>query len=164
MILFVGTPDIADYPFLAAGLLRRLAALVYDGLLLLALLFLVTACFLPLTGGTAITWPGFPLLWMLHKLIIAGVIVSFYGVAWTRTGETLGMASWRLRVERLDGSRLNWRDTVIRIGAAVLSWVPLGLGWLWCVVDREGRSWHDILSKTRVVVLPKGARRVGSRG
>jgi uncharacterized RDD family membrane protein YckC len=156
MILCVGTANIPDAPFPAAGLLRRLAALLYDGLLLLALLFLVTACFLPLTGGTAITWSGFPLLWVLHKLIIAAVIVSFYGVAWTRTGQTLGMSSWRLRVERLDGSRLAWRDTVTRISAALLSWLPLGLGWLWCAIDRQGRTWHDILSRTRVVLLPKG--------
>jgi len=164
MILFVGTPDIADYPFLAAGLLRRLAALVYDGLLLLALLFLVTACFLPLTGGTAITWERFPVLWLSHKLVVAAVIVGFYGIFWTRRGETLGMTSWRLRVERLDGTLLTWRDTLVRIGAAVLSWMPLGLGWIWCLVDRDGRSWHDILSQTRVVVLPKVKRRSVSGG
>ena len=164
MILFVNIRKFSTNAHPVAGLPRRLAAMVYDSLLLLALLLIATACFLPLTGGTAITWPGFPLLWVLHKLIIAGVVVSFYGVAWTRTGATLGMASWRLRVERLDGSRLTWRDTVVRIGAAILSWIPLGLGWVWCVVDREGRSWHDILSRTRVVVLPKGRRRPGSTG
>lgn len=157
MILFVSAPNISDVPS-PAGLWRRLAALLYDGLLLLALLFIVTACFLPLTGGTAITWAGFPLLWVLHKLAIAIVIVGFYGVAWTRTGQTLGMASWRLRAERRDGSRLTWRDSAVRIGAAMLSWIPLGLGWFWCTFDRDGRTWHDILSQTRVVVLPKGRR------
>lgn len=160
----MSTPDVRAVPCPAAGLPRRLAALVYDGLLLLALLFIATACFLPFTGGTAITWRAFPLLWALHKLTIAAAIVGFYGVAWTRSGETLGMASWRLRVERLDGSRLDWLDTAVRIGAAVLSWVPLGLGWLWCVFDRDGRTWHDIVSRTRVVVLPKGRRRAGSAG
>ena len=35
----------------AAGLLRRLGALLYDSLLLLALLLIGTACFLPFTGG-----------------------------------------------------------------------------------------------------------------
>ena len=40
----------------AAGLPRRLAALVYDSLLLLALLMIATACFLPFTGGEAVTW------------------------------------------------------------------------------------------------------------
>jgi uncharacterized RDD family membrane protein YckC len=159
MILFVNAPTVSADALPAAGLTRRLAALAYDGLLLIALLFIVTACFLPLTGGTAITWDRFPLPWLLHKVAIAGVIAGFYGVSWTRRGETLGMTAWRLRVERLDGSLLTWRDTLVRIGAAVLSWIPLGLGWIWCVVDRDGRTWHDILSQTRVVVLPKGRRR-----
>jgi uncharacterized RDD family membrane protein YckC len=44
---------------------------------------------------------------------------------------------------------------VRRLAAAVLSWLPAGLGWLWCVFDREHRTWHDVLSHTRVVVVPK---------
>ncbi|HEX9207352.1 MAG TPA: RDD family protein [Steroidobacteraceae bacterium] len=153
----------ADVPA-AAGLLRRLAAMLYDGLLLLALLLIATACFLPFTGGTALTWDRFPLPWLLHKLVVVGVFVGFYGVFWTRRGQTLGMASWRLRVERYDSAPLTWRDTLLRLGAAVLSWIPCGLGWAWCVFDREHRTLHDILSRTRVVVLPKGGRRAGSAG
>ncbi len=159
MILFVNVPNMSSDTRPVAGLARRLAALAYDGLLVLALLLIATACFLPFTGGTAITWQRFPLAWLLHKLVIAAVIVGFYGVFWTRRGATLGMASWRLRVERRDGALLTWRDSLVRVGAAVLSWIPLGLGWIWCVIDRDGRTWHDILSQTRVVVLPKGARR-----
>jgi len=164
MILFVNTLKLSTDALPVASLPRRLAAMVYDGLLLLALLLIATACFLPLTSGTAITWERFPLLWLLHKLVVATVIVGFYGIFWTRRGETLGMTSWRLRVERLDGSLLTWRDALVRIGAAVLSWIPLGLGWIWCVVDRDRRTWHDILSQTRVVVLPKGRRRSASAG
>ena len=164
MILFVNIRKFSTNAHPVAGLPRRLAAMVYDSLLLLALLLIATACFLPLTGGTAITWERFPVLWLSHKLVVAAVIVGFYGIFWTRRGETLGMTSWRLRVERLDGTLLTWRDTLVRIGAAVLSWMPLGLGWIWCLVDRDGRTWHDILSQTRVVVLPKVKRRSVSGG
>jgi uncharacterized RDD family membrane protein YckC len=37
----------------------------------------------------------------------------------------------------------------------LLSWLPLGLGFLWMLVDSQGRAWHDRLSGTRVVELPK---------
>jgi uncharacterized RDD family membrane protein YckC len=141
-----------------AGLLRRLAALVYDGLLLVALLMIVTAGFLPFTGGEAIRWTTSPTLFVLHKLVVAGIVVVFYGLFWTRQGHTLGMASWRLRVQRTDGALLSWPDTVRRLAAAALSWLPAGLGWLWCVFDREHRTWHDVLSHTRVVVVPKMRR------
>jgi uncharacterized RDD family membrane protein YckC len=138
-----------------AGLSRRLGALLYDSLLLLAVLMLGTACFLPFTGGKAITFGEFPVLAVVHRLAVALLTVGFYGIFWTRRGQTLGMASWRLRVERDDGDLMSWRDTVRRIGAGVLSLLPLGLGWLWIIVDRDRRAWHDRLSATRVVVVPK---------
>jgi len=68
------------------------------------------------------------------------------------------MASWRLRVEREDGAPLTWGDAVRRLAAAAQSWLPLGLGYLWILVDRDRRAWHDRLSRTRVVVVPKAAR------
>jgi len=68
------------------------------------------------------------------------------------------MEAWRLRVEREDGALLDWRDVVTRIGAGVLSLLPFGLGWLWILVDRDKRAWHDRLSRTRVVVLPTRKR------
>ena len=112
-----------------AGLGRRLAALLYDALLLLALWMIATAAFLPFTGGEAVRWRDSASLFLLHKLVMAAIVVVFYGVFWTRQGHTLGMASWRLRVERNDGTLLTWADTLRRLMAAVLSWLPAGLGW-----------------------------------
>ena len=141
-----------------AGLLRRLGALLYDGLLLLAVLMIATALFLPLTGGEAIDPRANPLLEWVYRTVLLLLIVGFFGVFWTRRGQTLGMASWRLRVEREDGALLTWADTVRRLAAAVLAWLPLGLGYLWILVDADRRAWHDRLSGTRVVVVPKPAR------
>jgi uncharacterized RDD family membrane protein YckC len=143
-----------------AGLLRRLAAMVYDGLLVLAVLMIVTACFLPLTGGEAVTWQSFPLLAVPYWAALACAVVAYFGLPWTQRGQTLGMASWRVRVQRDDGCLLTWRDVVVRLGASVLSWLPAGLGWVWALFDREHRTWHDSLSHTRVVLLPK-ARKAG---
>ena len=138
-----------------AGLPRRLAAMFYDALLLGAVLMIATALLLPLTGGEAITPTDHPWLEFAYRLVIVGLVVLFFGTFWTRRGQTLGMASWRLRVEREDGSLLSWGDTVKRLAAALLSWLPLGLGYFWILFDREGRAWHDRLSRTRVVLLPK---------
>jgi len=138
-----------------AGLPRRLAAMFYDGLLLVAILMVATGLMLPMTGGEAITAADHPWLEFAYRLVIAGLVVLFFGTFWTRRGQTLGMASWRLRVEREDGTLLTWGDTVKRLAAALLSWLPLGLGYLWILIDREGCAWHDRLSRTRVVLLPK---------
>ena len=138
-----------------AGLPRRLAAMFYDALLLGAVLMIATALLLPLTGGEAITPAGHPWLEFAYRLVIVGLVVLFFGTFWTRRGQTLGMASWRLRVEREDGKLLTWGDTVKRLAASLISWLPLGLGYFWILFDRAGRAWHDRLSRTRVVLLPK---------
>lgn len=143
----------------SAGLLRRLGALVYDGLLLLAALMIATALFLPLTGGEALDPHRNPLLEWIYRAVLVLVVVGFFGLFWTRSGQTLGMAAWRLRVEREDGTRLSWADSVRRLAAAVLSWLPLGFGYLWIVFDADRRAWHDHLSRSRVVVLPKSRGR-----
>ncbi|NJD30501.1 MAG: RDD family protein [Gammaproteobacteria bacterium] len=145
-----------------AGFLRRLAAIFYDSLLLAAVLMVGTALFLPLTGGEAITTGHHPVLAAVYRVVLAALVVLFFGAFWTRRGQTLGMASWRLRVEREDGRLLTWGDSIRRLGAAVLSLVPCGLGFLWILFDPERCAWHDRLSRTRVVVLPKASRGSGT--
>jgi uncharacterized RDD family membrane protein YckC len=135
-----------------ASLLRRLGAMIYDGLLLAAILMVGTALFLPITHGEAVTQP---VLRFVLRVFLLGLIVGFFGLFWTRTGQTLGMQSWRIKVERVDGGLLGWKDVALRLGAALLSWLPLGLGYLWILFDSESRAWHDRLTGTRVVVLPK---------
>lgn len=138
-----------------ASLLRRIGAMIYDTLLLLAVLMLVTGAMLLVTGGEAIRGENHPVLVWVYRLALFLAVVGFFGTFWTRGGQTLGMAAWHLRIEREDGSRLTWRDTVVRVGAALLSWAPAGLGYLWILVDRDRLAWHDRLSHTRVVHVPK---------
>lgn len=64
---------------------------------------------------------------------------------------TLGKAAVRLRVVGPDGGRLTLGRSVARNLAKFLSYLPLGLGFLWAAVSRQGRAWHDMLSKTLVV-------------
>jgi uncharacterized RDD family membrane protein YckC len=88
---------------------------------------------------------------------LLAITAGFFGLSWTRRGQTLGMQSWRLKLLREDGALPTWRDALLRLSAAVLSWLAFGLGFLWILVDAEGRSWHDRLSRTRVVELARSA-------
>lgn len=135
----------------SAVLLRRLAALCYDLLLIFAVLMVVTWLLLPLTHGKAITRESVGNLEYLYRALLLGFIVVYYGLSWTRSGATVGMLAWRIRVVRVDGGTLSWRDVWVRLVAAALSWLPLGLGYLWVLADREHLAWHDRLSRTRVV-------------
>jgi uncharacterized RDD family membrane protein YckC len=139
----------------SAGVLRRFGAMLYDALLIVALLMAVTAALLPLSGGEAITPERFGALEYLYRVLLLLVVVIFFGLFWTRRGQTLGMLAWRLKLERDDGSLLRWSDTIARLAAACISWLPLGLGYFWIWIDRDRLAWHDRWTHTRVVVLPK---------
>jgi uncharacterized RDD family membrane protein YckC len=138
-----------------AGVLRRFGAMFYDLLLLAALMMVVTAALLPLTGGEAITGDRYGPLEYAYQGMLLVIIVIFFGGFWTRSGQTLGMAAWRLKIEREDAGLLTWSDVLKRLAAATVSLLALGLGYFWIWIDRDRLAWPDRWTHTRVVVLPK---------
>jgi len=143
-------PDSDSQPPVLAGLLRRLAAAVYDVLLVIGVLMIVTLALVIATGGEAIP-SGTP----AYQLSVLLVLFLFFGGFWVYGGQTLGMRAWRLRVETKDGAALYWSRAGGRFAAAFLAWLPFGLGMLWLLFDPQKLAWHDRLSGTRVVLLPK---------
>ena len=131
------------------GLLRRLAAILYDSLLLFATLYFATLILLPFTGGEAIRPQP------LYTLYLFAVSFLYFAWAWTRGGQTLGMRAWRIRVVRRNGLPLTWGSAALRFFAALLSWLPVGAGFLWVVVDSKRLSWHDRLSATHLILEPR---------
>lgn len=132
----------------APGLARRLAACLYDGLVLLAVLLLAGAAWVTLAGGAA--EPADP--WF--RLFLVLVSALFFAGFWTR-GETLGMRAWKLSVVGPDGRPPGWGRALLRFAAAIASWLPFGLGFLWVLLDRDGQAWHDHLSGTRLKLRPR---------
>lgn len=143
-----------------AGLARRLGAMLYDTLLIFAVTWTVTAIVIGLrvwwSGEQAVRSAGGPAAsGLLLQLPLLIAIAAFFVWFWTRSGQTLGMQSWRLRVETEAGARLGWRLAVTRLLLAVVSAACLGAGYWWILLDSQKRGWHDRLTRTRVVVLPR---------
>lgn len=139
------TPDAERTPSTVA-LPRRLAAMLYDGLLVLAVVLLGTLPLVLLNEGEAI--PAETWWYRLYLVALAGGYFVFF---WVSGGETLGMRSWRIRVVGEDGGPVTLRAATIRVLAAMLSWLPLGAGFLWSLADPGRLAWHDRLSGTRLV-------------
>ena len=131
-----------------ASLWRRLAALFYDSLLLLAVWFIATAILLPLTGGEAIEANN-PLL-TTYLLFIS---FFFYGWFWRHGGQTLGMRSWRLQLHSMRDGRVSWTQCLLRFMVALPAGLLFGLGYLWMLIDKQKLTWHDRYSETRIVRL-----------
>jgi uncharacterized RDD family membrane protein YckC len=140
---------------LFAPLRRRLAAMVYDSLLLAALWIAVGALLMLLSGGrlAAPDRPGW--LLVVEQLVLVAVTWGFFTWFWTHGGQTLGMRAWRLRLTDRHGGRVGIVAASRRWLASLLSLGAMGLGYVWVLVDREQCTWHDRLSGTRVIVVPK---------
>ncbi len=139
-----------SFPLPTAGLARRLGAVFYDSLLLAALLMLVSFLYIPLVGWMVPPAVNRP----LYQLLLLAVSYVYFAGFWVRGGQTLGLRTWKLRLIGRDGGPVTWTRATWRFLAAVFSWLCLGLGFLWVVVDPEKLAWHDRLSNTRLVRLP----------
>lgn len=153
--------DPSDPPGVSTpGLARRLAAMLYDSFLLFAVGWSVTALAvfvravtvgagtIQASGHAAVSGP-------LLQVALAAAIVLFFGWFWTRSGQTLGMQAWRLRVQQASGEPVTWRQALLRLGCACVSLLALGAGYWWALIDHERCTWHDRCSGTRVVLLAK---------
>lgn len=134
-----------------SGLLRRLAAMLYDTLLVLALMFMATIPFIALRSGEPVETGDN----LLYKLVLVAVLFGFFVGFWSRSGRTLGMQSWGLQLETRDGRIPSAATASLRFFAAIVSLIPLGLGFLWQLIDKDRLTWHDRLSKTRLVYYPR---------
>lgn len=142
---------ITSAPFQVAPLPRRLAALLYDALLLLALLLVATVPWALAARGELIA----PLARAAYQAYLLGVSAVFFGWFWTHGGQTLGMRAWRVQVVADNATAVTVRAAAVRFGVGLISLAAFGLGFWWTLIDRDRKTWHDRAAHTRVVLLPK---------
>ena len=128
-----------------AGLLRRLAALLYDSLLGVG-----AGHRRDIRHAAAHARRGHPrldagsLAHAYHAVCLI-VVFTYFGWCWTRSGQTLGMRAWRLELKMSTGRRLGWPGAAVRflIGAASRCspcWAPGTCGTRTCCSRGRGRA------------------------
>jgi len=133
-----------------AGPLVRLAAFIYDGLLVLGIWFVLGLIFVAANGGEHIDQHN-PFLPSLMFILLFWFNTHF----WRRGGQTLGMRAWRLRLLNDNPGPLSLMQCLVRFLVSLVSFLLFGLGYFWIWFDKGGLSWHDRYSNTRVIREPK---------
>lgn len=161
--------DITEEDFPRAGFRRRFGSWIYDFLIAFAVWMLAgTISFIllyiahyfglfdlqgyahfsdTLANTYWLKWPNE--FWKI------GWVSYFFIYFWNKSGQTLGMRAWRLRVQNLDGTLISKTTGVKRLLPTLL-----GLGNILVIFDRANKlSLQDRLTKTEVVVLSLEANR-----
>jgi len=140
-----------------ASLIRILAAIMYDLIILiLGLFMLVGFIVLPIyngvTGNEAISAGQ----WFLPITLLTTAFL-YYTLSWKIGRQTIGMKSWRLFVVASDDPKraLNWSDVTLRFIFSILSTLFVFSGFFMILLHPQKKSAHDILSKTHLVYIPK---------
>jgi len=130
----------------SAGLWRCFIAMFYDSFLLFSALLLATALAYPITKGQ---------ISLAFRIYLLMVSFFYFAWPWLHGGQTLGMKAWRIQLQSSNDKPLTWQQALQRFFMAIVSWLALGIGFFWAIVDKQQRTWHDLASNTRLVYLGK---------
>jgi uncharacterized RDD family membrane protein YckC len=152
------------------GVLLRLAVMTYEAVLLFGVVFVTGYALLALAGWTH---PLQPAQRRVLQAVLFAVIGVYFVYCWVRTGQTLPMKSWRLRVVDRDGSLLSPARAALRYLLAWSLFAPgllvialAGVGGLQSLLvllasllamlavarlDRRGQLLHDRILGSRVI-------------
>jgi len=137
-----------------AALSRRAGATLLEGIFLVVggLLFLTA---LHLSGGPIVIQRATAPYYGLAALALVLIYKLFFCIL---NCDPPGVKVARLELIHFDRRTPTVFDRLLRLVMASVSLLGLGAGLLWALLEREGLSWHDIVSKTYLVeagALPK---------
>ena len=125
-----------------------MGALLYDALLIIAIWMATLFPWVIANSGEAVVG-------LLVQSVLLLELIGFYLFFWSRQGQTLGMKAWRIRLVDTTGHPPAFKQLLIRLATAPLSVLSCGLGYLWFYMGDRRQTWHDRLSDTMVVHLPR---------
>ena len=128
--------------------------MVYDAFLVAPLLMANAFVLVSLFGPTdSVARPAVP-DWIMQTTSLM-IIMTFFVIFWHKSGQTLGMQAWRIKLVDDLGKPASIKQAYIRCIAACFSFLFFGVGYWWIFFHPQGRSWHDILSKTHFERITK---------
>jgi uncharacterized RDD family membrane protein YckC len=134
------------------SLLVRIASMIYESLLVTAVIFVAALPFIYLVGNAQTGWRHFA-----FQLYLTGVMFAYFSAFWLRSGQTLAMKTWRIRLVDQAGGTISLRQAALRFLLALLGLLLAGAGFWWALFDRDRQFLHDRIAGTRLVRVPRKA-------
>ncbi len=89
---------------------------------------------------------------ILQIMLVAAYVLPFWFKYSTTPGKMIFRASIR---DAKTGERMTRRQCVIRFLGYIVSGLPLTLGFVWILLNKKHRGFHDMIADTVVVIQPK---------
>jgi uncharacterized RDD family membrane protein YckC len=136
----------------SAPVLARIAAMIYESLLVTAVVFVASLVSVLNVVDLHVPWQMF-----LFRLYLLGVLFAYFSAFWLRSGQTLAMKTWRIRLVNQNGSPLTLKQAALRFILAFLGLLLGGLGFWWALFDRDRQFLHDRIVGTRLIRVQQKA-------
>jgi uncharacterized RDD family membrane protein YckC len=111
--------EVPDSASQAPGLARRMASFLYEGVLLFAVAVVTALVFSPLTQQRHAMNHRYGLM-----LTVGLVFAAYFVFFWSKSGQTLPMKTWHLRVVDLQGQPLTRARALLRFVLCTLWFLP----------------------------------------
>ncbi len=137
-----------------ASFLRRLAAIFYDLIIVIAILLIATLPIILLNQGKAIEPQN-----IYYQGFLLCIVCCYYIGFWVRTGQTTGMAAWRIKlitvnhnkINSLTSTSLTWKQAILRLITAIPLIFFCGIGLFYCLCNKNRSSLYDRIAGTRLI-------------
>ena len=132
----------------SASIRARLAAMVYELLLVVAVVFITSFVFIRLTGDAQSGWHQ-----AFFQVFLVVVLFGYFSTFWLRSGQTLAMKTWRIKLVDHEGRLIPLKQAALRFVLATAGLGLFGLSIFWAWFDRDRQFLHDRLANTRLIRL-----------
>lgn len=148
---------------------RRLLALVYDLLIVVAIVMVVGLLCQLATHGQLIRTDGHAVIPAWYRPLQGLVVSAYFLASWLRGGQTVGMRPWHIQLTSRDGGSPTLQQAVLRLllaaapmllltltpmlGLRTTLWTLLAVWAAWFLValfDPRRRALHDIVAATEL--------------
>lgn len=132
---------------------RRLAAIIYDALIVAALLIIATLGLqLIFNQGQAFS-PGN----IYYQGFLIVLMLGYFLYFWNTSGQTIGMAAWKIILMPLYGKKPSYQQLVLRMLVAIPSFFCFGIGFWWLFFNKEKATLYDRCSATRLMYFKRNS-------